>query len=210
MWPTAYRGRMATEEKERLRLGGMALRNGLLIHGPTHWAAAVRDAGRQHRSRLGAQARAGAGAGRADSRPARPAEARRRAGGAAAGAAADAGGAASLREPARARHDRRHAGGDRGPAQALRQLRPARGRGPGGRRRAGAGRPARSRPRRLPRGRAQGDRRLRAGDRRSGRGAQGARSLRLQPDHADDAALGRRHRDARAPGREARARPPAQ
>jgi uncharacterized protein YqhQ len=34
---------MATEEKERLRLGGMALRNGLLIHGPTHWAAAVRD-----------------------------------------------------------------------------------------------------------------------------------------------------------------------
>jgi uncharacterized protein YqhQ len=28
---------------EKLRLGGMALRNGLLIHGPTHWAAAVRD-----------------------------------------------------------------------------------------------------------------------------------------------------------------------
>jgi uncharacterized protein YqhQ len=26
-----------------IRLGGMALRNGLLIHGPTHWAAAVRD-----------------------------------------------------------------------------------------------------------------------------------------------------------------------
>jgi uncharacterized protein YqhQ len=34
---------MANEERERLRLGGMALRNGLLIHGPTHWAAAVRD-----------------------------------------------------------------------------------------------------------------------------------------------------------------------
>jgi uncharacterized protein YqhQ len=32
---------MATEKK--LRLGGMALRNGLLIHGPTHWAAAARD-----------------------------------------------------------------------------------------------------------------------------------------------------------------------
>jgi len=30
--------------EEKLRLGGMALRNGLLIHGPTHWAAAVRDA----------------------------------------------------------------------------------------------------------------------------------------------------------------------
>jgi uncharacterized protein YqhQ len=29
---------------EPLRLGGMALRNGLLVHGPTHWAAAVRRA----------------------------------------------------------------------------------------------------------------------------------------------------------------------
>jgi len=35
---------MASNEPERLRLGGMALRNGLLIHGPTHFAAAVRDA----------------------------------------------------------------------------------------------------------------------------------------------------------------------
>jgi uncharacterized protein YqhQ len=31
---------MSSEDK--LRLGGMALRNGLLVHGPTHWAAAVR------------------------------------------------------------------------------------------------------------------------------------------------------------------------
>ena len=31
-----------TEPPEKLRLGGMALRNGLLVHGPTHWAAAVR------------------------------------------------------------------------------------------------------------------------------------------------------------------------
>jgi uncharacterized protein YqhQ len=30
-------------EPQKLRLGGMALRNGLLVHGPTHWAAAVRD-----------------------------------------------------------------------------------------------------------------------------------------------------------------------
>ena len=30
------------ETPEKLRLGGMALRNGLLVHGPTHWAAAVR------------------------------------------------------------------------------------------------------------------------------------------------------------------------
>jgi uncharacterized protein YqhQ len=29
-------------EPRKLRLGGMALRNGLLVHGPGHWAAAVR------------------------------------------------------------------------------------------------------------------------------------------------------------------------
>src|SRR5205823_14245435 len=29
-------------EPKKVRLGGMALRNGLLVHGPTHWAAAVR------------------------------------------------------------------------------------------------------------------------------------------------------------------------
>ena len=34
---------MADQQPEKLRLGGMALRNGLLIHGPTHWAAAVRN-----------------------------------------------------------------------------------------------------------------------------------------------------------------------
>jgi uncharacterized protein YqhQ len=32
---------------EKLRLGGMALRNGLLVHGPTHWAAAIRTKGGQ-------------------------------------------------------------------------------------------------------------------------------------------------------------------
>jgi uncharacterized protein YqhQ len=30
------------QTSDKLRLGGMALRNGLLVHGPTHWAAAVR------------------------------------------------------------------------------------------------------------------------------------------------------------------------
>jgi len=30
-------------EAEQFRLGGMALRNGLLVHGPTHWAVAVRN-----------------------------------------------------------------------------------------------------------------------------------------------------------------------
>jgi len=33
----------AEQPVEKLRLGGMALRNGLLVHGPTHWAAAVRN-----------------------------------------------------------------------------------------------------------------------------------------------------------------------
>jgi len=32
------------DETDKLRLGGMALRNGLLVHGPTHWAAAIRGA----------------------------------------------------------------------------------------------------------------------------------------------------------------------
>ena len=37
---------MTDDPRAKLRLGGMALRNGLLVHGPTHWAAAVRtDAG---------------------------------------------------------------------------------------------------------------------------------------------------------------------
>jgi uncharacterized protein YqhQ len=35
------------EDTGKLRLGGMALRNGLLVHGPTHWAAAVRNDGGQ-------------------------------------------------------------------------------------------------------------------------------------------------------------------
>jgi uncharacterized protein YqhQ len=33
-----------SDAKKKLRLGGMALRNGLLVHGPSHWAAAVRRA----------------------------------------------------------------------------------------------------------------------------------------------------------------------
>lgn len=31
-----------TDTSQKLRLGGMALRNGLLVHGPTHWSAACR------------------------------------------------------------------------------------------------------------------------------------------------------------------------
>jgi Protein of unknown function (DUF1385) len=35
-------GKRVGDDGEKLRLGGMALQNGLLVHGPTHWAAAVR------------------------------------------------------------------------------------------------------------------------------------------------------------------------
>ena len=34
-----------SERDKKLRLGGMALQNGLLVHGPTHWAAAIRTKG---------------------------------------------------------------------------------------------------------------------------------------------------------------------
>jgi uncharacterized protein YqhQ len=44
---------------DKLRLGGMALRNGLLVHGPTHWAAAVRDRDGQIRVASDAKPRLG-------------------------------------------------------------------------------------------------------------------------------------------------------
>ena len=95
---------------ERLRLGGMALRNGLLIHGPTHWAAAVRDRDGQiqvasERKPELAPKLVGAAAGAA-----RAAETGRGDGGAAAGAAAAAGRAAALRGLAGRRRGRRDPG----------------------------------------------------------------------------------------------------
>jgi uncharacterized protein YqhQ len=41
--PSQNGDRTTEHEEYVLRLGGMALRNGLLIHGPTSWAAAARD-----------------------------------------------------------------------------------------------------------------------------------------------------------------------
>jgi uncharacterized protein YqhQ len=46
---------------DKLRLGGMALRNGLLVHGPTHWAAAVRAADGEVKVASGRKPRIGAG-----------------------------------------------------------------------------------------------------------------------------------------------------
>ena len=45
------------EPEPKLRLGGMALRNGLLVHGPTHWAAAVRTSGGEIRTASGRKPR---------------------------------------------------------------------------------------------------------------------------------------------------------
>jgi Protein of unknown function (DUF1385) len=36
-------GTLSAMEQEKVRLGGMALQNGVLVHGPTAWGAAVRD-----------------------------------------------------------------------------------------------------------------------------------------------------------------------
>jgi uncharacterized protein YqhQ len=46
----------------KLRLGGMALRNGLLVHGPTHWAAAVRTRAGEIAVASGRKPRLGGGA----------------------------------------------------------------------------------------------------------------------------------------------------
>ncbi len=47
-------------DTEKLRLGGMALRNGLLVHGPTHWAAACRRPDGEIAVASGRKPRAGA------------------------------------------------------------------------------------------------------------------------------------------------------
>jgi uncharacterized protein YqhQ len=48
-------------DDDKLRLGGMALRNGLLVHGPTHWAAAVRTGDGEVKVASGRKPRIGAG-----------------------------------------------------------------------------------------------------------------------------------------------------
>lgn len=49
------------DDDAKLRLGGMALRNGLLVHGPTHWAAAVRTKDGAIKVASGPKPRLGAG-----------------------------------------------------------------------------------------------------------------------------------------------------
>ena len=189
------RGGMA-EQREKVRLGGMALQNGVLVHGPTSWAVAVRTddgelkvaSGRKRPSRRRGHEPA----------PARPGAAARRVSPPAAHPAGAARGAAAVRAAARARGD----GRERGRRPAAAQLDAPRARGEGAPRRralarAGHARAARLEPRRLPRRRAHLDRDLRA--RRAAR--KGARALRLAPDRAAAPHLRGRRRARRAGAR---------
>ena len=45
------------DKPAKLRLGGMALRNGLLVHGPTHWAASVRTSAGEIKTASGVKPR---------------------------------------------------------------------------------------------------------------------------------------------------------
>ena len=193
---------MSSTPEGKLRLGGMALRNGLLVHGPTHWAASVRDdageivtaSGRKPRVRgvdgvpgVRGVVRLGEAfvviplVKRALPQARLPFESP-----GILGVAAGASLAGALLRRRVPRRDRR---GRRRDALA----------------RAGGARAARRRAGRIPRRRAQGDRGVR-GRRGRGRRRQGARPLRLAPRHAA-AGVQPRRRAARAPrARAARAR----
>ena len=149
---------MSPVAEGKLRLGGMALRNGLLVHGPTHWAAAVRDDDGEIRTASGRKPRVRAVDGVPGVRGVvRLGEAfaviplvKR----------ALPAGQAAVRAPERARRRRRRLARRRAAAPA--RARPGRR---GGRRdavaRARRARAARRRAGRVPRRRAQGDRRVR-------------------------------------------------
>ncbi len=53
---------MSAERSDKVRLGGMALRNGILVHSYDHWAAAVRTPEGEVKLASGAQAAAAGGA----------------------------------------------------------------------------------------------------------------------------------------------------
>ena len=100
--------------EDKLRLGGMALRNGLLVHGPTHWAAAVRT--KDGEIKVGLRPEAALQGRRRRPRPARARAARRGLRRDPAGQEGAAGGQAGVREPERARRRRRHVGRGRAAA----------------------------------------------------------------------------------------------
>ena len=149
--------------EDKLRLGGMALRNGLLVHGPTHWAAAVRDR-RRARSRSPRGASRGSAAGATERVPGLRGVAKLGEAMAVIPLVKRA-----LPEAKLPMQDVRTLGAMGGAALGGQAHPLGRARAPSGREAAvGAGQPgaraaraARRRPGRLPRRRAQGDRRLR-------------------------------------------------
>ena len=172
---------------DKIRLGGMALSNGVLVHGPTAWACAIRtDEGEikvaSARKRLFAPRHPAA----VPARPAPPGGVVRDDPRAAPEAA---GGAAAVRAPLGARgHDRERV--DRSGRAPLAEARRRRARAALGSALARArddGAPRR-RAGRLPRRRARLDRDVRA--RREAR--EGARALRLAPDRPAARGVGRR------------------
>ena len=123
----AGRRRLATlsavMSDEKIRLGGMALPNGVLVHGPTSWACAIRHERRDDRGRVGAQALPASRVH--ESVPARPGPARRGARAAAAGEARSCPAAKlPMQSPRVARVDGRRRGRVRGDPR-LARLRPA-------------------------------------------------------------------------------------
>ena len=124
--------------KDKLRLGGMALRNGLLVHGPTHWAAAVRTKAGDVKVASGPKPRVHAR--RRRPRPARARPPRRGVRGHPARQAGPARGQAGVRAAERARRRRRRV--DRGHAAAPPRARDERARS---RRRSSRSRPRCSR-----------------------------------------------------------------
>ena len=171
-----------TTPEGKLRLGGMALRNGLLIHGPTHWSAAVRTGEGELKVASGRKPRLRA----ADGIPGVRGVARL--GEAFAVIPLVKRGLPEARLPFQDPSVLAvAAGASLGGTLLRRRLQRHRRGGRGGPRlvHARAVRAARRRARRLPRRRAQGDRRLRGRRGRRRRRDEGARALRLAPGRAD-------------------------
>ena len=160
--------------EDKVRLGGMALANGVLVHGPTSWACAIRTDDGRREGRRPAQARPRE-QGR-EPAPARPRPPARRDGDHPADPACAARGEAAVPATLRARGDARQRDG----REARCAARLGSARCAGARRRSALARAGRARAprlggRRLPRRRAHLDRHLRAREARD----EGARALRL-------------------------------
>ncbi len=115
--------------EDTVRLGGMALQNGVLVHGPTSWGCAVRGDDGDAAHRGGPEAAPRSGGAQAHAGPAWPDRPRRGVRAPADGAARDSAGALPVRAAERARRDPRHRGRGAG-SSPLATLGRRRGRSP--------------------------------------------------------------------------------